>query len=55
MLAGEGDLSVVGECENGSQLVEAAARLRPHVVCLDRYMPILDGLAATRALRAAEA
>jgi CheY-like chemotaxis protein len=55
MFAGEADLSVVGECENGSQVVEAAARLRPHVVCMDRYMPIMDGLAATQALRAAEA
>jgi CheY-like chemotaxis protein len=55
MLAGEGDLSVVGECENGSQVVEAAARLRPHVVCMDQSMPIMDGLAATQALRAAEA
>jgi CheY-like chemotaxis protein len=55
MFAGEADLSVVGECENGAQVVEAAARLRPHVVCMDRYMSDMDGLAATRALRAAEA
>jgi CheY-like chemotaxis protein len=55
MFAGEADLSVVGECENGSQVVEAAARLRPHVVCMDQSMPIMDGLAATQALRAAEA
>lgn len=54
MLTGEGDLSVVGECENGSQVVEAAARLRPNVVCMDRSMPITDGAAATQALRAAE-
>jgi CheY-like chemotaxis protein len=54
MLAGEADLSVVGECGLGSQVVEAAARLRPHIVCLDRYMPALDALAATRALRAAD-
>jgi CheY-like chemotaxis protein len=54
LFAGEADLSIVGECENGSQAVAAAARLRPHVVCMDRYMPIMDGLAATRALKAAE-
>jgi CheY-like chemotaxis protein len=54
MLAGEGDLSVVGECENGAQVTKAAARLRPHVVCMDRSMPIMDGVAATRALRTAE-
>jgi CheY-like chemotaxis protein len=54
MLAGESDLSVVGECENGSQVLEAVTRLRPHVVCMDRSMPIMDGVAATQALRAAE-
>jgi len=54
MFAGEADVSIVGECENGSQAVEAAARLRPHVVCMDRCMPIKDGLAAAQALRAAE-
>ena len=54
MFAGEADLRVVGECENGSQVLEAAGRLRPHVVCVDRPVPSMDGLAATRALRAAE-
>ncbi len=54
MLAGEADLSVVGACGLGPQVVEAAARLRPHIVCLDRYMPARDALAATRALRAAD-
>jgi CheY-like chemotaxis protein len=55
MLADEADLSVVGECANGSQVVEAAARLRPDLVCMDEYTPMMDGLAATQALRAAEA
>ncbi|MGY1694690.1 response regulator transcription factor [Geodermatophilus sp. SYSU D00814] len=54
MFAGEADLSVVGECQNGSQVVEAAARLRPHVVCMDWSLPTTDGLAVTRALKAAE-
>jgi len=54
MLAGEADLSIVGVCGSGPQAVEAAAQLRPHVVCMDRYMPVADGLAASRALRAAE-
>jgi CheY-like chemotaxis protein len=54
MFADETDVSVVGECDNGSQVVGAAARLRPHVVCIDRSVPIMDRLAATQALRAAE-
>ncbi|MGY1794008.1 response regulator transcription factor [Geodermatophilus sp. SYSU D00525] len=53
-LSEEGDLVVVGECEDGSQVVEAAARLRPDVVCMDLSMPVMDGLAATAALRAAQ-
>ncbi|MGY1708368.1 response regulator transcription factor [Geodermatophilus sp. SYSU D00758] len=53
VLSEEDGLSVVGECEDGSQVVEAAARLRPDVVFMDLSMPVMDGLAATRALRAA--
>jgi DNA-binding NarL/FixJ family response regulator len=48
-------LVVVGECENGSQVVAATARLRPDVICLDMSIPVMDGLAATEALRAARA
>jgi len=54
MLAGEADLSIVGVCGDGPEVVEAAARLRPHVVCMDRDLPVSDGLAASRALRAAQ-
>jgi len=53
MLAGEAGLIVVGDCENSSQVAEAAARLRPHVVCLNQHMATLDALASTQALQAA--
>ncbi len=53
VLASEEGLTVVGECEDGSQVVEAAAELRPDVVCMDLSMPLMDGLEATEALRAA--
>jgi DNA-binding NarL/FixJ family response regulator len=49
----EDGLVVVGECEDGSEVVEAAERLRPDVVFMDLSMPEMDGLAATQALRAA--
>jgi DNA-binding NarL/FixJ family response regulator len=52
LLSDEDDLTVVGECEDGSEVVEAAARLRPDVVVMDLSMPVMDGVAATEALRA---
>src|SRR4051794_39497820 len=46
-LSDEDDLTVVGECEDGSQVLEAATRLRPDVVFMDLSMKVMDGLAAT--------
>ena len=54
LLSDEDGLSVVGECEDGSQVVEATARLRPDVVLMDLAMPVMNGLAATEALRAVQ-
>jgi DNA-binding NarL/FixJ family response regulator len=53
VLAGEEGLTVVGECEDGSQVVDATAQLRPDVVCMDMSMPVMGGLEAAEALRAA--
>ena len=52
-LTDEDDLSVVGECEDGVEVVEAVARLSPDVVCMDLSMPVMDGITATEALREA--
>lgn len=53
MLSDEDDLTVVGECEDGSQVLDAVERLRPDVVLMDLSMPVMNGLAATEALRTA--
>ena len=45
------DLEVVGEAADGAQAIQQARRLRPDVVVMDLLMPVLDGMAATRAIR----
>jgi DNA-binding NarL/FixJ family response regulator len=42
------EMECVGEVSNGEQAVQAAARLKPHVVIMDLEMPVLDGIKATR-------
>jgi DNA-binding NarL/FixJ family response regulator len=52
LLSDEDDLTVVGECEDGSQVVDAVSRLHPDVVLMDLSMPVMNGLAASEALHA---
>jgi len=50
LLEAKTDLQIVGEAENGQMAVELALSLKPDVVLMDVRMPIMDGVAATRAL-----
>jgi NarL family two-component system response regulator LiaR len=45
------DLEVVGEAADGAEALEQARHLRPDVVLMDLLMPVMDGIAATRAIR----
>jgi len=52
LLAGREDMEVVGEASTGAEAIERARELMPDVVLMDIKMPGMDGLAATRQLKA---
>ena len=47
-------VEIVGEAANGQEAVQLAAALQPDVVLMDLAMPVLDGFAATMAIKAAQ-
>ena len=47
------DLEVVGTAENGKEAVEMAEKYKPDIVLMDLKMPVMNGIEATRAIRAA--
>lgn len=49
----DGDISIVGEAEDGLQGIEAVRRLQPQLVMLDLAMPVMDGLEALPRIKAA--
>ena len=50
ILDAQDDLEVVGEAADGREALATVRELRPHVVLMDVRMPVLDGIAATRAV-----
>ena len=50
-LALDPELEVVGEAANGSEALRLARELEPDVVLMDLLMPVMDGVAATEAIR----
>jgi DNA-binding NarL/FixJ family response regulator len=51
LLDAEGDLSVVGEAQDGVQVVQMADKFRPDILVVDLMMPNLNGLEALKQVR----
>jgi DNA-binding NarL/FixJ family response regulator len=52
LIADEPDLEVTGETDDGGEAVRMARQLRPDVLLIDLSLPTLDGISATRKIRA---
>ena len=52
LLALAPDIEVVGEAENGRGALDKVRQLAPDVVLMDMAMPVMDGLEATKIIKA---
>ncbi|HZO28656.1 MAG TPA: response regulator transcription factor [Chloroflexota bacterium] len=52
VIASEPDLQVIGEADDGGEAVRMARQLRPDVVLIDLSITTVDGISATRMIRA---
>ncbi len=52
-LNGFDDLIMVGEAATGNEAIRVCQEVQPHVILMDMMLPDMDGIAVTRAIRAA--
>ena len=52
LLAEEPDIDVVGQASDGQEALDLARRIAPQVVLMDITMPVLNGIDATRQIKA---
>ncbi len=48
----EKDMKVIGEARDGEETVKLVTELKPHVVLMDIAMPVLNGIEATKQIKA---
>jgi NarL family two-component system response regulator LiaR len=52
LLSTEPGIEVVGEGTNGREAIAAMDQLKPDIVLMDLVMPVMDGIEATRQIKA---
>jgi DNA-binding NarL/FixJ family response regulator len=50
-LSADDNLVVIGEADNGEDLMKALETISPDIIIMDLKMPIMDGMEATKAVR----